>query len=84
MIMSVQCKASQVNLVNRGYLLSNALKCAGLPQKVPHRPVGSAPGFRLTGWKLDGKVLGTTEQTVSIPMTGDRTVVAEFSHGSAG
>ncbi|MFF7074426.1 InlB B-repeat-containing protein [Streptomyces pseudovenezuelae] len=51
---------------------------------MPHRPVGSAPGFRLTGWKLDGKVLGTTEQTVSIPMTGDRTVVAEFSHGSAG
>ncbi|UWE11743.1 discoidin domain-containing protein [Actinacidiphila bryophytorum] len=43
-----------------------------------------APGFRLTGWTLDGADLGSTAPTVSVPVTADRTVVAEFGPASAG
>ncbi|WP_333732800.1 discoidin domain-containing protein [Streptomyces sp. IBSBF 3010] len=38
-----------------------------------------AHGFRLTGWTVDGRRLPQTGNTVSITVTGDHTVVAEFS-----
>ncbi|MYW07243.1 hypothetical protein GT034_02555 [Streptomyces sp. SID2563] len=38
-----------------------------------------ARGFRLTGWTVDGRRLPQTGNTVSIMVTGDGPVVAEFS-----
>ncbi|WUH90471.1 hypothetical protein OG900_10435 [Streptomyces sp. NBC_00433] len=43
-----------------------------------------AAGFRLLGWTLDGTDLGSTAASVSVPVTGDRTVVAGFGPASAG